>query len=95
MLMSASVGEEASEGGPDNSQLSLRCWLFPRALIHNAVQTVGATAGLEANKARRNGAAVPSLQQLAVQGGAQKPELESWQDTDWILLLIMTARIKG
>lgn len=68
----------------------------PSAPHPHAVQTVGAAAGLEANKARRNGAPVPcSLQQLAVEGSTQSPERIGAGARIRILMLIMTARVKG
>ncbi|CAJ1072401.1 hypothetical protein KUCAC02_018998%2C partial [Xyrichtys novacula] len=67
--------------------------VLPSASPPHAVQSVGATAGLEANKARRNGAPVPALQQLAVEGGAQNLERIPSQQADRILVLIMTAHV--
>lgn len=65
--------------------------VVPSAPHPHAVQTVGATAGLEANKARRNGAPVPCSAAAGCGEQHTKPGAESCQDMDWILMLIVTA----
>lgn len=67
----------------------------PSAPHPHAVQTVGATAGLEANKAKRNGAPVPCSAAAGCGGQHEKHGADHWQDTDWILMPVVTARLKA
>lgn len=67
----------------------------PSAPHPHAVQTVRATAGLEANKAKRNGAPVPCSAAAGCGGQQEKHGADLWQDADWILMLVMTARLKA
>lgn len=67
----------------------------PSAPHPHAVQTVGATAGLEANKAKRNGAPVPCSAAAGCGRQHAKRGADHWRATDRILMLIVTARHKA
>lgn len=61
----------------------------------HGVQTVAARAGLEANKARRNGAPVPRSAAAGCGGRHANPGADRRQGADWILMLITTALKKA
>lgn len=65
----------------------------PSAPHPHAVQTVGATAGLEANKAKRNGAPVPRSAAAGCGERRGKRGADPRGGADRILTLLVTARL--